>query len=69
VEAKWEVHSEIGEGVGSGISLSRFEAGKGKEREMDVDDPFADEGLASPVGNWIDVPLARRFASGKYEAR
>ncbi|TVY54391.1 Cytoskeletal protein syp1 [Lachnellula cervina] len=69
VEAKWEVHSEIGEGVGSGISLSRFEAGKGKEREVDIDDPFADEGLASPVGNWIDVPLARKFVSGKYEAR
>lgn len=69
VEAKWEVHGELGEGVGSGISLSRLEIGKGKEKEVEkVDDPFADEGLASP-GTWLDVPLGRKFVSGKYEAR
>jgi F-BAR domain only protein len=68
VEAKWEVHSEIGEGVGSGISLSRLEVGKGKEKERE-DDPFADESLATPAGNWVEAPLARKFVSGKYEAR
>lgn len=66
IEARWEVHGDL-EG-GSGISISRLEPGKGKEK---VDDPFADESAAppSPVGTWRDVTLSRKAVSGKYEAR
>ncbi|TVY78494.1 Cytoskeletal protein syp1 [Lachnellula suecica] len=63
VEARWEVQGEIGQG-GSGISMSRLEPSKGKEK---VDDPFADEG--SPTRTWFDVPLGKKFVSGKYEAK
>ncbi|KAF4636571.1 hypothetical protein G7Y89_g1512 [Cudoniella acicularis] len=75
IEARWEVQGSAGQSVGSGITLSRLEPSKGKEREeLSVDDPFADESIASPLppgsprGNWVDVETNRKFVSGKYEA-
>ncbi|ESZ93347.1 hypothetical protein SBOR_6274 [Sclerotinia borealis F-4128] len=61
-EARWEVHSPV---LGSGISVSRLEAAKGAEES----DPFADESLAPTAGNWVDVEMSRKIATGMYEAR
>jgi len=75
IEARWEIHGSSSLPIGSGITLSRLEAGKGKEKEKEKeesDDPFADESvasLASPAGNWVDIETSRKFVSGKYEAR
>jgi hypothetical protein len=75
IEARWEIQSLVAGtyAFGSGISLSRLEISKGKEKEVVVkeDDPFADEGVSGtlPAGqSWVDVQVARKFVSGKYEA-
>lgn len=71
IEARWEINSSTGSGIGSGISLSRLEASKGKEKEED--DPFADETMSpttvSPTGTWKEIPTHKKFVSGKYEAK
>lgn len=69
IEARWEINSSAASTIGSGITLSRLEPGKGKEKEPS-DDPFADENPPiTPTGNWIDIETHRKFVSGKYEAR
>jgi hypothetical protein len=72
VEARWELHGSSNLAVGSGISLSRLEAGKGKEKE-ESDNPFADA-IASPTtatqaDNWVGVETSKKLTGGKYEAR
>lgn len=77
IEARWEINGASSSGIGSGITISKLlEAGngKGKERELSEDDPFADESLdsvesGSGSGRWVDVETNRKFVSGKYEAR
>jgi hypothetical protein len=68
VDAKWEMN-----GSATGLSLSRLESGKGKEKEESAD-PFADDTIASPLavtptGNWVEIETSRKLISGKYEAR
>ena len=58
VEARWEYTAAADQVVGSGISVSRLDKGKGKE----MYDPFADISQT-----WQDVPMARKLAGGKYE--
>lgn len=59
----------------TGISVSRLEETKGKEKEAVAgDNPFADDdGPMSPPlppdQRWVDVPLAYKLVSAKYEAR
>lgn len=74
IETRWEIQNLVSGSYafGSGISLSRLELSKGKEKEVVAkeDDPFADED-ATPLtsaGTWVDVEVARKFVSGKYEA-
>ncbi|KUJ16982.1 uncharacterized protein LY89DRAFT_646059 [Mollisia scopiformis] len=71
IEARWEINSPTASGLGSGISLSRLEASKGKDKEED--DPFADETMSpttvSPTGTWKEVATHKKFVSGKYEAK
>ncbi|KAB5578011.1 Muniscin C-terminal mu homology domain-containing protein [Coniochaeta sp. 2T2.1] len=81
IEARWEYvapETTAGEAVvGSGISISRLLESKGKERavEEEEDDPFADDtgrsSTPSPkvARTWADVPVVRKLASGKYEAK
>lgn len=73
IEARWEINNPAGTGIGSGISLSKFEPLKGKEKETVEDDPFADETMspttASPAGTWKEIATHRKLVSGKYEAR
>ena len=71
VEARWEWTPSEGTALGSGISVSKQEESKGKEKESSSDDdPFADDGAATPAGQrWTDVPLVRKVVSGKYEAK
>lgn len=68
-EARWEVP----EWSGPAVSISRLAPGKGKEKEVEDVDPFADESVASPMatstpGNWVEVDGAAKLVSGKYEA-
>ena len=73
VEARWEVHGSYP--IGSGITLSRLEKSKGKEKE-ESDDPFADESIVqqasptmvSPQGKWVEIETTKKFVSGRYEA-
>ena len=72
IEARWEIHGSASKSLGSGISLSRLEPSKGKEKEED--DPFADESVASPTtvssaGDWVEITTNKKSVSGKYEAR
>ncbi|KAK3378734.1 Muniscin C-terminal mu homology domain-containing protein [Lasiosphaeria ovina] len=75
---------EGGDQIGGGISVSRLVDGKGKEKarddtsgaDADEEDPFADDKggplsptLAKDTRTWVDVPLAKRLVSGKYEAK
>lgn len=78
VEAKWEYSVTEDTVVGSGISVSRLEEGKGKDKEklpeVPEGDPFADENTPStpsfpPSGQWVELPSTRKLISGKYEAR
>ncbi|CZR62165.1 related to SYP1 Protein with a potential role in actin cytoskeletal organization [Phialocephala subalpina] len=73
IEARWEINNPAVAGIGSGISLSKFEPSKGKEKETAEDDPFADETMspttASPTGTWKEIATHRKLVSGKYEAR
>lgn len=70
VEVRWEYNATGDEPVGSGISISRLEEGKGKAKELSDDDPFADASLASSSDQkWVDVPVARKLISGKYEGK
>ncbi|KAG9228495.1 Muniscin C-terminal mu homology domain-containing protein [Amylocarpus encephaloides] len=76
IEARWETQSLASiHSFGSGISLSRLDVSKGKERELpNSDDPFADEGGASPAlqpqtpGTWTEIETSRKYISGKYES-
>lgn len=93
VEARWEFtpppplpdwlggndhENEIETGA---ISVSRLEEAsannKGKDREVEDDDPFADAASESgattttdapPSPKWVEVPVVRRLVSGKYQA-
>ncbi|KAK4640701.1 SYP1 family protein [Podospora bellae-mahoneyi] len=74
VEVRWEYTSNESEGpgTGSGISVARLGESKGKERELDEEDPFADAGsLASPkdTRRWVDLPVVRKMVAGKYMSR
>lgn len=80
VEARWEYivpanDEEIPVALASGISISRLGESKGKGKELATssdDDPFSDEGGAAalpPDQSWVDVPLARKLVSGKYESK
>lgn len=71
VEARWAYTLPEGAVAGSGISISRLEEDKGKGKEIATeDDPFADEDSAAPSGErWIDVPVARKLVSGRYEGK
>ncbi|KAF7549714.1 hypothetical protein G7Z17_g6197 [Cylindrodendrum hubeiense] len=71
VEARWEYTASGDELVGSGISISRLDEGKGKVKELSEDDPFADDSLttSSQEPQWVDVPVIRKLVSGKYEGR
>ncbi|SPN98426.1 related to SYP1 Protein with a potential role in actin cytoskeletal organization [Cephalotrichum gorgonifer] len=72
VEARWE-YTPSGTSAESltGVSVSRLQEGKGKGKELDADDPFADEeNTAAAEGErWTAVPMAYRLVSGKYEVR
>ncbi|KAM5345082.1 hypothetical protein ACJ41O_010944 [Fusarium nematophilum] len=68
VEARWEYIASGDEVVGSGISISRLDEGKGKAKELSDDDPFADDS-ASTEQKWVDVPLVRKLVAGRYEGR
>lgn len=71
VEARWAYTLPEGTVAGSGISISRLEEDKGKGKEVATeDDPFADEDSAAPSGEkWLDVPMARKLVSGRYEGK
>ncbi len=73
IEARWEINNPIGTSIGSGITLSRLEPGKGKEKE-ESDDPFADETMPTTptvptFGEWHDIAMNMKFVAGKYEAK
>jgi F-BAR domain only protein len=85
IEVRWDYVPHTltpGLEIGSGISVSRLVDSKGKEAAKeasdgdadDEEDPFADDkGPLSPAfkdsRTWVDLPLARRLVSGKYEAK
>lgn len=76
VEARWEYTPGLTATASlGGISVSRLEETKGKEKEaIVVEDPFADsDNLMSPPlpsdHRWVDVPMVYKLVSGKYEAR
>lgn len=72
VEARWEYAVSGEDVVGSGISISRLET---VNKDAVESDPFADE--ENPASSnpslveqtWVDVPVARKLVSGKYEAK
>lgn len=67
IEARWEY--SYGSQTSNGISVSRLEERKGKEVELNDDDPFADAGVSdkSEGARWVDVPAVKKLVSGKYE--
>lgn len=75
VQARWEHSPFEGSELGSGITLSRLDEGKGKEKmvaELDDDNPFADETSALPIPpepQWINLFCKVKTIGGKYEAR
>lgn len=73
IDARWELHNGT-VAQGSGISISRLAVSKGKEKEEDSSDPFADDsisGFMSPAGpeKWVELETSRKFVSGKYDAK
>lgn len=74
IDARWEIHGANSvPSQGSGISISRSEVSKGKEKE-ESSDPFADDSIsnfmASPgAEKWVELETSRKFVSGKYEAK
>ncbi|KAK8105657.1 hypothetical protein PG999_009016 [Apiospora kogelbergensis] len=71
VEARWEFVSEAASTQDvADITVSRLEESKGKEAELNDDDPFADVGESTSTSGerWFDVPAARKLVSGKYES-
>ncbi|SPJ81513.1 related to SYP1 Protein with a potential role in actin cytoskeletal organization [Fusarium torulosum] len=68
IEARWEYTASGDQPIGSGISISRLDEGKGKGKDISDDDPFADDS-ASTEHKWVDVPASRKLVSGKYEGR
>lgn len=75
VEARWEYIAPASEdapatALASGISISRLSEVKGKGKDA-ADDPFSDEGGSGTPAEqpWVDVPLARKLVSGKYEGK
>lgn len=68
IEARWEYTASGEEVVGSGISISKLDEGKGKLKELSDEDPFADDSPAQEA-QWVDVPITRKLVSGKYEGR
>ncbi|KAF5012838.1 hypothetical protein FDECE_1127 [Fusarium decemcellulare] len=70
VEARWEYSASGDEALGSGISISRLDEGKGKAKELSDDDPFADDSASTNTEpKWVDVPAVKKLVSGKYEGR
>ena len=76
IEARWEYSPNESAATSlAGISVSRLEESKGKEREAVLDeDPFADSDnvLSPPLPpdhRWVDVPMVYKLVSGKYETR
>jgi hypothetical protein len=70
IEARWEINSSAASSIGSCITLSRLDLGKGKDKEEIEKDPFADENRpVTPMGTWVDIETHKKFVSGKYEAR
>lgn len=75
VDARWEIQARGPvPSQGSGISISRLEVSKGKEKEEESSDPFADDSIsnfmAAPgIEKWTEIETSRKFVSGKYEAR
>jgi len=74
IEARWEVHGSRLHPSISGISISRLEARKAKEKEETVD-PFADDsapsanaGSSSEIVKWVEIETTKKYISGKYEA-
>ncbi|KAK8051654.1 hypothetical protein PG993_003039 [Apiospora rasikravindrae] len=71
VEARWEYITEatLTQDVAD-ITVSRLEESKGKEVELNDDDPFADVGETTSTSDeqWHDVPAVRKLVSGKYES-
>lgn len=63
VEARWEYAPSAAAASVTGISVSSLSDDKGKGKELDAEDPFADE------KGWGDVPISYRFVSGRYEVR
>jgi hypothetical protein len=72
IEARWEWSPES---LGSGISISRLEETKGKEKEEApaADDPFSDDNPLSPGlppdHKWVEVALVKKVVGGKYDAK
>ncbi|KAK2028019.1 SAFF domain-containing protein [Colletotrichum zoysiae] len=70
IEARWEMTPE---NLGSGISISRLEETKGKGKDEEAADPFADDNPTSPAlpadRQWVDVQMVKKVTSGKYEAK
>lgn len=75
IEARWEVHGSQNHPSTRGITISRLEVGKGKEKE-DASDPFADDsapstgaGSSSEIAKWVEIETVKKYISGKYEAK
>lgn len=71
IEARWEIQGPSEHALGSGLGVSRLDAGKGKGRE-ESPDPFADDSVNGPAtvdGHWVAVDSARKIVSGKYDAK
>lgn len=66
VEARWEYSAGPSSASVTGISVSRLQEDKGKGKELDADDPFAD---VEAEQRWAPVPMVYRLVSGKYEVR
>ena len=73
IKAKWELLGSSNPVIGNGVTLSKLQTAKGKEKE-ESDDPFADETITSPTNatparNWVEVETRKKLTGGVYEAR